>query len=197
MRSLLFVAVLALVPPLGCRTPGEGDRRVNDQNIKAGAFVETTSTQPEVSQAGKDVKENSLALERNIIGKPESPQPPYSSKTSREARDQSDKEHAVSPFWATLGGIGTLALGWLLRGGALRLFTTLAPTAAAGPLGTVATVLIEGIARIRKKAQESPTKMISEADLLTTLEELQTAKGVQPLVDKLRAKIESKITSSL
>ena len=188
--------VLGLLWFLGCKTPTEGDRRLNNQNIHAGEYVEKTATQPEVAQAGKDVKENSRTLEKSLELQPKTPEP-YTPAKSKEAREQSEKEHAVSPFWAVLGGIGTAVVGWFLRGGALRLFATLAPTAAAGPLGTVATVLIEGIAKARQKAQESTDQKISEADLVGILDGLQKDAGVQKLVDKLREKIEPKVTGLL
>lgn len=180
----------------GCRTPTEGDKRLNNQNIGAGEFVEKTATEPEVKQAGKDVKENSLTLEKSLDLKPAKPES-YSPALSKEARKQSEEEHAVSPFMAFLGGLASVAVGWLLRGGAVRLFSTVAPTAMAGPLGTVATALVEGIARIRQKAQADPDKKVSEEDILSILEVLQSAKGVQPLVDKLRSKIEPKVTGLL
>lgn len=193
-NALVLFGIFALLG--GCRTPTEGDKRLNNQNIGAGEFVERVATEPEVKQAGKDVKENSLTLEKSLDLKPAKPES-YSPALSKEARKQSEEEHAVSPFMAFLGGLASVAVGWLLRGGAVRLFSTVAPTAMAGPLGTVATALIEGIARIRQKAQEAPDKKIAEEDILSILEILQTSKGVQPLVDKLRSKIEPKVTGLL
>jgi hypothetical protein len=77
------------------------------------------------------------------------------------------------------------------------LFASVAPVAAGGPLGVVATVLIEGIAKIRQKAQESEDKKVSEEAMLEILGGLAEHAGVQPLVDKLRAKIEPKVTQLL
>jgi hypothetical protein len=192
--AAILLGLLTLLT--GCVQPSEGDRRLNNQNIKAGEYVEKTATQPEVIQAGKDVKENSLALETALELKPKVPEA-YTPAKSKEGRKQSEEEHATSPFWAVLGGIGSAALGWLLRGGALRLFASIAPVAAGGPLGAVASILIEGVAKIRQKAQESEDQKVSETDMLEILGPLAKDAGVQGLIDKLREKIEPRVTQLL
>jgi hypothetical protein len=189
MAALLWLTLLGC---LGYVKPTEPDRQLNHQNIGAGALVESSATDPVVKQAGSDIRQNSTTLEKSLDLKPEKPLA-YSPKTSGEKRRESEESHET-PWWKLiLGGALTTLAGWLGRGGFLRLLAVVAPTAAAGPLGTVASVLIEGIARIRLKAQASPTKTISDEDVTALLGELQATAGVQGLVDKLRAKIEPKV----
>jgi hypothetical protein len=61
----------------------------------------------------------------------------------------------------------------------------------------VASILIEGVAKIRQKAQESEDQKVSEGDMLEILGPLAKDAGVQGLIDKLREKIEPRVTQLL
>lgn len=214
MKIILPVTILLVIPltTTGCFgyvKPTEPDRQLNHQNIGAAKLVialmssamssdpgAVTAAFASALAAASDIKANSETLEKSLELKPEKPLP-YSAQTSSEKRKESEESHAISPFWAALGGVGIAVLGWFGRGGFLRLLSVVAPTVAAGPLGTVSSVLIEGIARARLKAQASESKSISDQDLTELLGGLQKDAGVQGLVDKLRAKIEPKVKGLL
>lgn len=197
MRLIIGAGVFTLLLSgcLGYVKPTEPDRQLNHQNIGAGAAIEAAAVDPSIKQAGADVKANSLTLEKSLMLKPETPLP-YSTKVSAEKRKESEESHSGT-FWTIVGGAALTLLGWLGRGGALRLLSVVAPTFAAGPLGTAAVTLVEGVARARLKAQNSESKSISDKDLTLILGGLQDDAGVQVLVDKLRAKIEPRVKGLL
>lgn len=106
MKTAIFSIVC--VPFLSCSGITEGDRRANWQNVEAGAFIEANAAQPEVAQAGKDVKENATVV-AGAIGKPEEPKS-YTVDESTKAREDSAKEHAeqgglLSWIAKTVGGL--------------------------------------------------------------------------------------------
>jgi hypothetical protein len=195
MRKALVVGFVALVIG-GCRTPSEGDRQVNHQQKMIGQYVEEAAPTPEIKQAGADVKANAETLEKNLIGKPEKALS-YTPENSKKSREQSDSDHSLPLWLQTLGGIAIGVAGWFLRGGAVSIFAKVAPTFAAGPLGTAATLLVEGIARVRENA-EATGGQISVDSLLTTLKEIQEKDPrAQALIQELAHRAEAKLAAKL
>lgn len=165
----------------GCATPTEGDRQLVDQNEKAGAYIETTASEPGVKQAGRDVRENSTTLKKNLTGEPKQPQP-YSPQASAAAREQSTQEHS-SPWWKTaltillsaIGGGGLAGIGARLLG---------------GPAATALQAVVQGVINVRQKAAGG---MLTADVVLDELKKAQEAAGVQPFVAGLAKKIEAKL----
>jgi len=185
-------ALLALIPFLGCTHIRESDRQLNDQNEKAGGFVFEKATEPEVKQAGADVKANSSQLSKTL-GKPETPEV-YSPGASAKWRKQNEEDQAT-PFWKlALGGVGTFLMGLLSSG----LLTRVAPTIFGGPIGTALGAVVEGIARSRLKAQDPANAgKISEADLLESVKNVVDRLKIGKLVAPFIEKAEKKLTLSI
>ncbi len=162
MRTVMII--LALTGLLGfgpCENVRESDRQLNDQNKGAGEFIEKTSTQPEVAQAGKDVKENSLQLEAGAIGKPAAPAT-YSPQKSQEEREKSKEEHKGMGWLGWLGAIAGIGASFVGAGGVMTpILTRIFPRAMGGPAVKVAMSVIDGVARAREKAAETPDKKLS------------------------------------
>lgn len=195
----LAILCLALGVGGGCTTPTEGDRQANHQNKGAGRFIKTTATDPEVKQAGADVEANSETLEKNLIGPP-AERKPYSPQASKEAREQSDKEHAESWLWTAAKGALAAAAGWFGRGGFIRLFGLLFPTVAAGPLGAVGGLLTTAIARVREAAAENggQIKIEGEGGLLEILtKEAASNPAAHALIRELAHRAEAKLAAKL
>lgn len=108
MRPILTMVLCVVL--LGCAGGAEEARNLNRQNLHAGELIETRATDPEVKQAGKDVKLNSTVIEK-IQGPPKEDKS-YSEKESAEARAKG--ESVSGGFWVGLGGIAvTIAsLAW-------------------------------------------------------------------------------------
>lgn len=189
MQTLAIVAAFLSLSGcawLGLVHPTETDRQLNRQNVDAGYTLETSSSDPTVKQIGSDVKENSLALEKNLLGKPENPKP-YSAQMSKELREKSDKERAT-PWWQlALGGVGTVLLGVLVRG------------LAAGPIGPAATVLVEGITRLRQAVKSAPDGKLTldEGQILGIVSEAQKDPKVKSLIASLAHKAEAKLLNRM
>jgi hypothetical protein len=172
--------------------PTEGDRQVNHQNMGAGAFIEATAEEPEIKQAGADVRENALALEANLIGKPEQPTP-YSPQASADTRKKSTEEHST-PWWQVLlGGLATFIAG----GGAFRILARVAPVFFGGPIGGALTAVVEGIARARETIRSRPEgqRHLSEEDLLAALRQAQENPKIREVVKDLAHKVEAKLAT--
>lgn len=186
------LAILALAVGGGCTTPTEGDRRVNHQQKEIGGYVEKTSTQPEIQQAGRDVKANAETLEKNLIGPAEKPQP-YSPQASREAREQSEQDHAT-PWWQlALGGLATFLTGNIFT----RLFGTVAPRLIGGPVAGAALSVIGAIARVREEGQANGGQLRVEDLLAAIQKEASTNPAAAALIRELAHKAEAKLAAKL
>lgn len=206
LSRVLLLALLALVLPACATTPTQGDKQLNHQNKEAGEFVEKTATDPTIIQAGKDVKENSTVLEKNLIGPPEKPQP-YSPKASEKARDDSTQEHST-PWYMELLKMG---VGFLLGGGAVQVLAKFAPFLAMGPVAKIAAALkglqpvqpaletmVEAVARTREKAAANGGSITIDT-LLAELSKLQGPEGspIRELIRKVAHKKEAELAAKL
>lgn len=191
MRGISALMALALATGGGCTTPTQGDKQLNHQNKAAGTFIEGAATDPAIKQAGVDVRANSETLEKNLIGTPAEPKP-YSPAASKKARDDSDAEHAT-PWWQlALGGAGTVLLTVLGQGWVARFF----PMLFGGRAGTALGAVVEGIARVREKAQANGGQ-IGIADLLAQLKEAQKDPAIHALIQDVAHKAEARLNRKL
>jgi hypothetical protein len=122
-RRIGLTALLILISfgIVGCVTPGEGDRQLQDQNWQAGTLIEKDPTAaPATRQAGADVRQNSEVL-LQTLGAPKSPVP-YTPENSAALRKKAIDEHSSWPGWGwIIGGLGLAAtvagrffgIGWL------------------------------------------------------------------------------------
>lgn len=168
--------LLALPLLLGCAVP-EAHRQLNHQNIGAAKALLAIASAPggdpvafaaAVVSIATDIKANSETLEKNVTGKPAEPKE-YTPQASKEAREASDKA-AATPWWKVLlGGAGTFLLGLLTSGKLARFLPFLA-----GPVGSALSVVVEGIARVREKAQANggTISLAGDDGLLAKLEEV-------------------------
>lgn len=177
--------------------PTEGDRQVNSQTMGAGGFIEATADDPAIKQAGSDVKQNSMQLEKNLRLKPESPEP-YSPQASLKWRQKAEEEHKIPWWWAALGGVATLILGSTGRALLMRLF----PAFFGGPVGAGLMAVVGAITRFRNKADSpSPVGAVPEPggkealvkELLSILNNELVTSGAQKYVSALADKIEDKL----
>lgn len=184
-----FMLLLTLV--LGCGvTPTEGDKKLNDQNKKAGSFIKENAADPEVKAAGADVESNSATLEKNLALTPKDPSKPYSKEESAKARKESTEEHST-PWWKGLliglgGVLGSPVVLW-----GLRFFF---PAFMSGPMGGVATATSEAIARLREKANANGGN-VSMTELLELAKKLQQEQGVQTLARDLAHRLETRLAT--
>lgn len=144
LRCMMLLLVAVVLP--ACAT--DSDAVLNDQNIEAGAYIESHSLQPDVKQAGKDVKLNSQTLAKNVTGDaPVALKKPYTPENSKVARDDSDKSH-TSTWWPWISGALALMLPIVFQ------------IARSHPLGAVVASLIEPYAKklltIHTAAEEHP-----------------------------------------
>jgi hypothetical protein len=193
MKTILAACVCLALAGGGCTTPTQGDKSLNDQNKKAGAFVAATAAEPSVRQAGADVRANSETLEKNLIGPPAEPKP-YSSAASQKAREDSEAEHAT-PLWKLiLGGAGTVLLTFLGQGWAARFFPMLLGGTAGKALGSV----VEGVTRVRENAVANGGAVQID-DLLEMLKKAQGEEGspIHKLIQELAHKAEAKLAAKL
>jgi hypothetical protein len=187
---ILIVSAAAAIAA-GCATPTEGDRQLNHQNKMAGAMIEEVAAEPEVRQAGKDVKENSAVLEKNLMGAPKEPKP-YSPPASAAAREQSTKEHENT--WGKV--IGNAVLGFLLGGVATKVITRYV----GGPVGPALVSVVEGIARVREESmakEGAAAGTLTVDELLGALMKSQEDPRVRELVKSLAHKAEAKLAAQL
>jgi hypothetical protein len=179
MKHYALVAGL-VVALFGCAT--EPQKATNWQTEKAGEYIETNAADPGIKQAGKDVKENSVVLRKAVFGdpKPEN-QKPYSPKNSDDAR-----KDAATPWWQyALGGTGLMGL--LATG--FRMAARYVPWLA-GPWGTIATTVIEGLVKGRAEAEKAPNVEEAIKAILANLASTQEAAGVQQMTKKIAADVE-------
>lgn len=102
MRNLALVFMAVGLWGCGTLTISESDKQLNAQNRAAGELIEKKAADPEIKQAGADVKLNATQL-ATVIGEPQEKKE-YSPVVSGESRKQSKEDH--SP----LGKYGLLAL---------------------------------------------------------------------------------------
>jgi len=193
MRMLLTVPLLLLLSGCWGAEVKDSDRQLNRQNAEAGRFIETKADDPQVKQAGRDVKSNALTLEKNVIGPPDNPKP-YSPAASQEARDSSDKEHSI-PWWhGLLIGVGSvlatvLGQGWLAG---------LLPHIFGGPLKDVAVSAVESITRVRDRIKANGgTMALNEETFLGIIQEAQKDERVKGLIQNLAHKAEEKLAKRM
>lgn len=99
--ALVLMAALAG----GCIT--EGDAQLVDQTRRIGEFTEKKGIELKddtLVQAGKDAKENMIALTRGV-GLPKTPTQDYSPKASAAAREQSKVEHDTQDAGGAILGV--------------------------------------------------------------------------------------------
>ena len=181
-------SILSLVFIAGCGTTiTDGDRSLVYQNKGAGEFIESNSTQPEIQQAGKDVKENSTSLEKSV-GLPKNPQPytPEASKGSRENREQ---EHKAKWYDFILPALAGLIGG----GGLTKILASVAPRIFGGPAGAALSAVISGVSAVREKAAANEDKKIHIDDIMAELIKAQEDVNVRELVRGWVKKVEEKI----
>ena len=175
LRMLSLVCVIAT--SVGCASIAEGDRQLVDQTLKASVMViNGVIIGPETVQAMLDIKKNAEVLQANL-GAPKDPKP-YSPQASEEARKKATEQHQ-NPWWNTL--LSGLA-GVVLSGSAARFLMPFFPSFFAGNVGKTMTTLIEGIASVRRKADQSPDKKLSIDDIMTQLVFHQDKDGIREFV---------------
>ncbi|MGI0149611.1 MAG: hypothetical protein ACREDF_08795 [Thermoplasmata archaeon] len=193
MKTLLISAVLVLAGCVTENTVTEGDRQMSHQNRMA-VILAMQLLAPHAAAipalalvALEDIQKNADQQLKNW-GPPKSPQS-YSPEASKKAREESQKEHSES-WWMTLG---KGAVGFLLGGGLVRVLGYTFPKLLGGPVGIAATTLIEAIAKIRKRGEDSPDRKVGVEDILGELSKAQDVEGVRTYVQKLSEKIEKKL----
>lgn len=115
----VVLVLLAFIFLSGCASVTEGDRKLFHQNREAGALVEEIGQQPEVRQAGRDIRLNSEVLMDNL-GRPKEVLP-YSPQVSERVRVEAKEEHQQVASWLQiilsllpwLGGITGIGSGVL------------------------------------------------------------------------------------
>ena len=135
-----------------------------------------------------DIQKNSEQIQMSLGGPPKEPKP-YSTEESEKARKAAKESHET-PWWkVALGGLGSLLLGWVTRGGLARLL----PVFAGGLPGVGLSVLVEGIARIREKMQANGGKIETD-DLLKALTEVaEKNPQAHALIKDMAHKAEAKL----
>lgn len=177
MRFLAIIALAILLP--ACAT--DSDALLNDQNIEAGDYIEKNAVQPNIKQAGKDVKLNAQTLAKNAVGdaKPELKKP-YSPENSKAFRDDSDKSH-TSKIWP-----------WISAGLALLLPVVLG-IARAHPWGAVVANLaepyIKTLITVHNSAEDHPEDMIHRDTISDHINDLLSDPKTGLVVAKLITKV--------
>ena len=187
MKRLVLVLALAWVGNSGCASIKESDRQLNYQNKWAGKYVEDKATDPDVKQAGRDVRLNSEALEKTM-GLPEKPAP-YTAQNSAAAREAREIEHRKRWYDYILPGIVALVCGSGLFGIARKL----APTFLAGPAGTALSAMIEGVENVKESMDASPDKKVDWSVVAAELASVQDNAGVREFVRNQVAKVQEKL----
>lgn len=194
MRTHHLAGLLALCLWLGaCTTQNtvtEGDRQLSHQNRGAAQKIKAASTDPEVVVPADDIEQNSGQQLKNW-GEPKEPQP-YAPDASKLIRKKSEEEHATPVFWAGLASIGGWLLGFLTRGGGIRLLGSVAPKIMMGPYGAALTAVIEGIARVRERAKETPAGLTQEM-IVEELLKAQTDPAIREIIKGMAHKIEERL----
>lgn len=194
MRAHHIPGVLALCLWLGAcsskSTVTDGDRQLSHQNKGAAQKIKASSTDPEVTVPAEDIEQNSEQQLKNW-GPPQDPKP-YAPDASKLARKKSEEEHATPAFWAGLASVGGWLLGFLTRGGGIRLLGSVAPRVLMGPYGAALTAVIEGIARVRERAKETPAGLTQEM-IMEELLKSQSDPAIRDIIKNMAHKIEEKL----
>lgn len=177
IRWGMLLALAALIP--ACAT--DSDAVLNDQNIKAGEYIEAHSLQPDVKQAGTDVKLNAQTLAKNTVGEaPAELKKPYTPDNSKTARDDSDKSH-TSTIWPWISG--ALAILLPLAIGVAKLH----------PWGAVVAKIAEPFVRklvdVHNDAELQPEDMLHRDDVQDHINDLMADPKAGPVAQKIMAKI--------
>ncbi|MGH9462442.1 MAG: hypothetical protein ACRD1X_14590 [Vicinamibacteria bacterium] len=137
MRAILLAAVL-LAPPTACSpesTVVNGDRRVLWQTYSAARILNAAASRVGaaiiglagvpptalqdlalIKMAGGDIEANAAQLVENFGGPDRIPdKKEYTAQVSKEARDDSKKDHEKLTWWHLAGGTALTILGWALK----------------------------------------------------------------------------------
>lgn len=184
---MIAVLALAWVGNSGCASIKESDRQLVNQTKQAGKIVEDKSADPELRQAGKDIRLNMESLEKST-GLPEKPTL-YSPQASAAARELREYEHRKRWYDYILPGVVALLGG----GGLLGIARKLAPTFLAGPAGTALSALIEGVENVKESVDASPDKKVDWSVIASELASVQDNAGVREFVRNQVAKVQEKL----
>jgi hypothetical protein len=203
MRRILIVG-LALAVLGGCVTASDADRSLLDQTSKGSdvAAVEVDSASAALAKSTPDIEgaRKSLAKIGEILGTvkanaaqliavfgaPKDPKP-FSVEQSMRDREQSKQDHEKKWYEVALGYVVAFVTG----GGLITVLSRVAP-GLAGPIGTVATVMVDAISLIRKRADEKGGA-ISVNDIIEILKDRQEVAGVRDLIRDLAKKSEERL----
>jgi len=176
---------------ISCASTAEGDRQLVDQVLKASALViNGVVIGPDAVQAMMDIKKNAEVLQANLGG-PKEPKP-YSPQASAEARQKATEQHQ-NPWWQSLL---TSLIGIAIGGGAARALVGVFPSVFAGPVGSALKSMVEGVAKARKQAEQSPDQKLHIDKVLETLAEAQNDGDIREYVRAYAKRVESKLSQA-